>query len=277
MTLRRAMAGGRAAAAGHRGRRPDGPAASSPASPPFPPGPGCASAPAAPASLLPGCSTGPSCRPRARAWTRRLLVVADGSAQAARGHRPGAPQGRHRGLDPAVPPAGSGSSCGRPACTRPRVCPVRSPERAGAPAEDAYWRGSEPARYVLLTSRVQAGSGQAADERADAVREALAEVIDPDLGVNIVDLGFVRGVEIGDRTAVITMTLTSAACPLSQIMEDQIRTGLAPLGGIDGLPGRLAVGTSLAARRHHRQRPRPAARHRLQLLSIGPEGTGAGA
>jgi metal-sulfur cluster biosynthetic enzyme len=74
----------------------------------------------------------------------------------------------------------------------------------------------------------------AADEHAEAVREALAEVIDPDLGVNIVDLGFVRAVEVRDRMAVITMTLTSAACPLSQIMEAQIRTGLGSLDGIDG-------------------------------------------
>ncbi len=73
----------------------------------------------------------------------------------------------------------------------------------------------------------------APDVRADAVREALAEVIDPDLGVNIVDLGFVRAVEVRDRTAVITMTLTSAACPLSQIMETQIRSVLGSLGGID--------------------------------------------
>jgi metal-sulfur cluster biosynthetic enzyme len=73
-----------------------------------------------------------------------------------------------------------------------------------------------------------------ADEHAAAVYEALSDVIDPDLGVNIVDLGFVRAVEIRDRTAVITMTLTSAACPLSRIMEDQIRTGLTPLDRLDG-------------------------------------------
>jgi metal-sulfur cluster biosynthetic enzyme len=67
-----------------------------------------------------------------------------------------------------------------------------------------------------------------------AVREALSEVIDPDLGVNIVDLGFVRAVTMQERTAVITMTLTSPACPLTGIMEDQIRTELAPLGDLDG-------------------------------------------
>ena len=71
-------------------------------------------------------------------------------------------------------------------------------------------------------------SGEAA-----AVRDALAEVIDPDLGVNIVDLGFVRGVVVDGRTAVITMTLTSAACPLTGVLEDQIRAGLGPLGCVD--------------------------------------------
>jgi metal-sulfur cluster biosynthetic enzyme len=66
------------------------------------------------------------------------------------------------------------------------------------------------------------------------VREALLDVIDPDLGVNIVDLGFVRHVEVRDQTAVITMTLTSAACPLTSIMEDQIGAEMAGLDGIAG-------------------------------------------
>lgn len=72
-----------------------------------------------------------------------------------------------------------------------------------------------------------------AGEDAIAVREALFDVIDPDLGVNIVDLGFVRAVSFEGQTAVITMTLTSAACPVTGVMEDQIRAGLASLSGID--------------------------------------------
>ena len=67
-----------------------------------------------------------------------------------------------------------------------------------------------------------------------AVRAALSDVIDPDLGVNIVDLGFVRAVAIEGRTAVITMTLTSAACPLTHVMESQIRAGLAALDCVEG-------------------------------------------
>jgi metal-sulfur cluster biosynthetic enzyme/ribosomal protein L22 len=67
-----------------------------------------------------------------------------------------------------------------------------------------------------------------------AVRAALSDVIDPDLGVNIVDLGFVRAVAIEGRTAIITMTLTSAACPLTHVMESQIRSGLAALDCVEG-------------------------------------------
>jgi metal-sulfur cluster biosynthetic enzyme/ribosomal protein L22 len=62
---------------------------------------------------------------------------------------------------------------------------------------------------------------------ATNVREVLYDVLDPDLGVNIVDLGFVRNIVVDDhRIATITMTLTSAACPLTGIMEDQIRSVL---------------------------------------------------
>lgn len=61
-----------------------------------------------------------------------------------------------------------------------------------------------------------------------AVREALYDVIDPDLGVNVVDLGFIRRIEVADDgAAVITMTLTSAACPLTGVMEGQIGKVLA--------------------------------------------------
>ena len=74
----------------------------------------------------------------------------------------------------------------------------------------------------------------AGDERVTAVRDALADVIDPDLGVNIVDLGFVRDVAVEGHTAVVTLTLTSPACPLTRVMENQIRAGLAGVGGVEG-------------------------------------------
>jgi metal-sulfur cluster biosynthetic enzyme len=68
---------------------------------------------------------------------------------------------------------------------------------------------------------------------AERVLDALHEVIDPDLGVNIVDLGFVNRVDVGDRSAELEMTLTSPACPLTKIIEDQIRTAIVHAGLVD--------------------------------------------
>ena len=67
------------------------------------------------------------------------------------------------------------------------------------------------------------------------VEEAMRDVVDPELGVNVVDLGLVYGIEVDDdNVAILDMTLTSAACPLTDVIEDQARTALTqgPGGGI---------------------------------------------
>ena len=57
--------------------------------------------------------------------------------------------------------------------------------------------------------------------------EALRDVVDPELGINVVDLGLVYGVNVdAERIATIDMTLTSAACPLTDVIEDQAREAL---------------------------------------------------
>ena len=62
------------------------------------------------------------------------------------------------------------------------------------------------------------------------VLEALKDVIDPELGINIVDLGLVYGINVSSNDAVvIDMTLTSAACPLTDVIERQAQMVLAPL------------------------------------------------
>jgi metal-sulfur cluster biosynthetic enzyme len=66
----------------------------------------------------------------------------------------------------------------------------------------------------------------------DDVTEAMKDVVDPELGINVVDLGLVYGVTIEeDNNAVIDMTLTSAACPLTDVIEDQTRQALEGLVG----------------------------------------------
>ena len=59
------------------------------------------------------------------------------------------------------------------------------------------------------------------------VLEALKDVVDPELGINVVDLGLVYGVSVDDANiATVDMTLTSAACPLTDVIEDQTRSAL---------------------------------------------------
>lgn len=63
--------------------------------------------------------------------------------------------------------------------------------------------------------------------RSEDVLEAMRDVVDPELGINVVDLGLVYGVTVeNDNTATLDMTLTSAACPLTDVIEDQTRAAL---------------------------------------------------
>jgi metal-sulfur cluster biosynthetic enzyme len=67
------------------------------------------------------------------------------------------------------------------------------------------------------------------------VEEAMKDVVDPELGINVVDLGLVYGTHVDDENVVtIDMTLTSAACPLTDVIEDQTRQALTtgPGGGL---------------------------------------------
>jgi metal-sulfur cluster biosynthetic enzyme len=64
----------------------------------------------------------------------------------------------------------------------------------------------------------------------DDLTEAMRDVVDPELGINVVDLGLVYGITLDQNdTAVIDMTLTSAACPLTDVIEDQTRAALLDL------------------------------------------------
>jgi metal-sulfur cluster biosynthetic enzyme len=56
------------------------------------------------------------------------------------------------------------------------------------------------------------------------VREALRQVVDPEVGVNIVDLGLVYQVDIADDAVRITMTMTSPACPLRDYLQDLVES-----------------------------------------------------
>ena len=93
-------------------------------------------------------------------------------------------------------------------------------QRFGTTAQ-AQAPGAElPTRQIDGTDVIEQGT-----LAAENVLEALKDVIDPELGINIVDLGLVYGVVIGSENQVrLDMTLTSAACPLTDVIERQAQT-----------------------------------------------------
>jgi metal-sulfur cluster biosynthetic enzyme len=88
------------------------------------------------------------------------------------------------------------------------------------------------------TSEVTAGGehGGSGDIAAlDELEEAMRDVVDPELGINVVDLGLVYDIRVDEaNVAIVDMTLTSAACPLTDVIEDQTRAALTggPGGGL---------------------------------------------
>ncbi|MFF0726465.1 metal-sulfur cluster assembly factor [Streptomyces sp. NPDC004134] len=58
----------------------------------------------------------------------------------------------------------------------------------------------------------------------DEIREALYDVVDPELGIDVVNLGLIYGIHVDEgNIATLDMTLTSAACPLTDVIEDQAK------------------------------------------------------
>lgn len=98
---------------------------------------------------------------------------------------------------------------------------VASQEEVKA-ASQAQVDGQSAARLAAdnaFAPRAEPGSFDVAD-----VEECLRDVIDPELGINVVDLGLLYGVEIGSSNEItLDMTLTSAACPLTDVIEEQAR------------------------------------------------------
>jgi metal-sulfur cluster biosynthetic enzyme len=108
--------------------------------------------------------------------------------------------------------------------TPPTSSPASAPDGAVAvaPAEGAV--AVAPAEGVVVSK------ASIAD-----VEEAMKDVVDPELGINVVDLGLVYGAHVDDDNVVtLDMTLTSAACPLTDVIEDQTRSALTtgPGGGL---------------------------------------------
>jgi metal-sulfur cluster biosynthetic enzyme len=87
--------------------------------------------------------------------------------------------------------------------------------------------GREGRGAADLDAQTTASVGPADTQMIEDIEEALKDVVDPELGINIVDLGLVYDLTVDqDNVAIIDMTLTSAACPLTDMIEDQVAAAL---------------------------------------------------
>jgi metal-sulfur cluster biosynthetic enzyme len=78
------------------------------------------------------------------------------------------------------------------------------------------------------------------EELRDAVLDALARVVDPEIALNIVDVGLVYGVTIDDERVHVRLTMTSAACPVADLIVEEVEREL------DGvLPAHLVIAVEL--------------------------------
>ncbi|HZA60245.1 MAG TPA: metal-sulfur cluster assembly factor [Actinomycetota bacterium] len=82
------------------------------------------------------------------------------------------------------------------------------------------------------------GEGGTEDVRREVV-EALTHVVDPELGINIVDLGLVYDLSIEDGTARVTYTLTTMGCPIGPLIESQMSQLVDRVEGIDGFEAEM--------------------------------------
>jgi metal-sulfur cluster biosynthetic enzyme len=91
---------------------------------------------------------------------------------------------------------------------------------------------------------VQAGAlstGNGDGDLRERIMDALRNVHDPELGINIVDLGLVYDVGIEGDTVHITYTLTTMGCPIGPLIESQIQEMIEPIEGIEKVDAEMVM------------------------------------
>jgi metal-sulfur cluster biosynthetic enzyme len=89
-----------------------------------------------------------------------------------------------------------------------------------------------PRTGVRCTQRTHDTSMSESDPRLELLWRSLANVIDPEIGLDIVTLGLVYGVTIDDDVARVTHTLTTPGCPMERLITDGIRAAAGDVVGV---------------------------------------------
>lgn len=109
-----------------------------------------------------------------------------------------------------------------------------------------------------------AGGSDAPVVSAGRVTEALRTVLDPELGLSVVELGLVYGIDIRGGEVAVTMTLTTPGCPLHEVMPEWVRRAVMRVPGVERVEVALTFDPRWTPERMRKARP-----------GASPEPTGA--
>lgn len=116
------------------------------------------------------------------------------------------------------------------------VSEVTKPPRArvdeAEPARETFERKRDYLEGFLAQQPAEIAPGEPGGELFDAVIAALKEIFDPEIPVNIYDLGLIYGVDIADDHAVVTMTLTTPHCPVAETMPGEVEMQVGAVPGV---------------------------------------------
>ena len=101
--------------------------------------------------------------------------------------------------------------------------------------------GAPEAEEAPRTPADPSGNGHGEGVNKEDILEALKAVLDPELGINIVDLGLVYDVEIADGHVHVAYTLTTMGCPIGPLIEAQMHQLLDPLPGVDSFDAEMVL------------------------------------
>ena len=106
----------------------------------------------------------------------------------------------------------------------------RSAAHLTSDADHAWKPQKVAARPVPLLA---GGSDAVTAVKPEQVTQALREVFDPELGMSIVELGMVYGVDISGGAVMVTMTLTAPGCPIHDVMSHWVKDAVAKIPGVE--------------------------------------------
>ena len=113
------------------------------------------------------------------------------------------------------------------------VTSVEAPPKARVEtAPETFARKKDYLKGFLSVKPEPAQGGEVGGDLYEAVITALKEIYDPEIPVNIYDLGLIYNVEITDAQALVTMTLTTPNCPVAESMPGEVEMRVAAVPGI---------------------------------------------